>query len=95
MFNTLKKFDYTKMPIQAQAVLLIGAISVVMAVMQTVSSGKKNMQANSMVLMATLLAVALSTYNVRCLVRGSCNRWATTVAVLYVLTQGSALLAMK
>ena len=95
MFNTLKKFDYTKMPIQAQAVLLIGAISVVMAVMQTVSSGKKNMQANSMVLVATLLAVALSTYNVRCLVRGSCNRWATTVAVLYVLTQGSALLAMK
>ena len=95
MFNTLKKFDYTKMPIQAQAVLLIGAISVVMAAMQTVSSGKKNMQANSMVLMATLLAVALSTYNVRCLVRGSCNRWATTVAVLYVLTQGSALLAMK
>lgn len=95
MFKAIQKFDYTKMPLQAQAVLLIGAISVVMAAMQTASGGRKNMQANGMVLLATLLAVALSTYNVRCLVRGSCNRWATTVAVLYVLTQGTALLAMK
>lgn len=95
MFKAIQKFDYTKMPVQAQAVMLIGAISVVMALMQTVSAGRKNMQANAMVLLATLLAVALSTYNVRCLVRGSCHRWATVVAVLYVLTQGSALLAMK
>lgn len=95
MFKAIQKFDYTKMPVQAQAVMLIGAISIVMALMQTLSAGRKNMQANSMVLLATLLAVALSTYNVRCLVRGSCNRWATVVAVLYVLTQGSALLAMK
>lgn len=95
MFKAIQKFDYTKMPVQAQAVLLIGAISIVMALMQTFSAGRKNMQANSMVLLATVLAVALSTYNVRCLVRGSCNRWATVVAVLYVLTQGSALLAMK
>ena len=95
MFKAIQKFDYTKMPIQAQAVLLIGAISIVMALMQTLSAGRKNMQANAMVLLATFLAVALSTYNVRCLVRGSCNRWATVVAVLYVLTQGSALLAMK
>ncbi len=95
MFKAIQKFDYTKMPLQAQAVMLIGAISVVMALMQTVSANGKNMQANAMVLLATILAVALSTYNVRCLVRGSCNRWATVVAVLYVLTQGSALLAMK
>ena len=93
MFN-LRNFDYTKMPLQAQAVLLIGAVSIVMAVMQTLSN-KKNMQANAMVLLATVLAVTLSTYNVRCLVRGKCNRWATVVAVLYVLTQGTALLAMK
>jgi Co/Zn/Cd efflux system component len=90
----LRTFDYTKMPLQAQAVLLIGAISIVMAAMQTLSN-KKNMQANLMVLLATVLAVTLSTYNVRCLVRGNCNRWATVVAVLYVLTQGTALLAMK
>ena len=95
MLKALQKFDYTKMPLQAQAVLLIGAISIVMALLQTLSAKGKNMQANLMVLAATVLAVSLSTYNVRCLVRGNCNRWATVVAVLYVLSQGGALLSMK
>lgn len=95
MLAQMKKFDYTKLPIQAQAVLLIGSISVIMAVMQTAKSNGKALKANAMVLIASAAAVAISTYNVRCLIRGNCTNWATVVAVAYVLTQGGALLAMQ
>ena len=95
MLAQISKFDYSKMPLQAQAVLLIGGISVVMAIMQTAKSNGKALKANAMVLLASAAAVAISTYNVRCLIRGNCNNWATVVAVAYVLTQGGALLAMQ
>jgi len=95
MLSQIKSFNYAALPAQAQAVLIIGAISIVMAIMGTVGSSGKALKANAMVLLASAAAVAISTYNVRCLIRGNCNNWATVVAVAYVLTQGGALLAMQ
>jgi hypothetical protein len=91
--NMLSMNNARSLPIQAQAVLFIGAISVAYLVVQMLglrSGNKKNFSA--MVLGASVLAVVVSTYNINCLISGSCNKWATLLAVAYVLTQGSALL---
>ena len=71
------KFNYRTLPVQAQAVLLVGAISIAFLIMQML-----------------LLAVAVSTYNINCLISGNCRNWATLLAVAYVVTQGSALLSL-
>jgi len=90
----LTKFNWRALPVQAQAVLLVGIISIVFLIMQMVGmrGDKRNMSA--MVLSVSILAVVISTYNIRCLITGKCNNWATLLAVAYVISQGSALLAM-
>ena len=81
------------LPQQAQAVLLIGGLSVVYLMIQMLglrSGDKKNF--NAMVLGASVLAVAVSTYNINCLISGKCSSWASVLAVMYVITQGGVLL---
>lgn len=83
------------LPAQAQAVLLVGALSVAYLLVQMLglrSGDKKNFSA--MVLGASLLAVVVSTYNINCLISGKCTSWATILAVAYVVTQGSALMSV-
>ncbi len=88
------KFDYNKLPVQAQAVLLVGVISVVFLVMKMVGLRGDKQKFSATVLAVSLLAVTISTYNIRCLITGKCENWATLLAVAYVISQGSALLAM-
>lgn len=90
----LMKFDYRKLPVQAQAVLAVGVISIVFLVLQMAGVRGDKQKFSAMVLAASVIAVAISTYNIRCLIRGNCQNWATLLAVAYVLSQGSALLAM-
>ena len=87
-------FNYRTLPLQAQAVLLVGAISIAFLLLQMLGLEGKKQAFNSMVLGASVLAVAVSTYNIKCLVSGDCKNWATLLAVAYVVTQGSALLSL-
>ena len=88
------KFNYRTLPVQAQAVLLVGAISIAFLVMQMLGLRGEKQAFSVMVLGASLLAVAVSTYNINCLISGNCRNWATLLAVAYVVTQGSALLSL-
>ena len=90
----LTKFDYKKLPVQAQAVLMVGVISIAFLVMQMVGLKGDKKKFSAMVLAVSILAVAVSTYNIRCLITGKCENWATLLAVAYVISQGSALLSM-
>lgn len=90
----LMKFNYRTLPVQAQAVLLVGAISVAFLVMQMVGLKGDKQKFSAMVLAVSVLAVAISTYNIRCLITGKCENWATLLAMAYVISQGSALLSM-
>ena len=86
--------QFKSLPVQAQAVLAVGVISLVVLLAQMTGLKGDKKQFSTMVLAASLLAVLVSTYNIRCLISGNCNRWATLLAVAYVLTQGLALSAM-
>ena len=88
------KFNYRTLPVQAQAVLLVGAISIAFLLMQMLGLRGEKQAFSVMVLGASLLAVAVSTYNINCLISGNCRNWATLLAVAYVVTQGSALLSL-
>ncbi len=90
----MMKFNYRALPVQAQAVLLVGAISVAFLVLQMAGLKGDKQKFSAMVLAVSVLAVAISTYNIRCLISGKCENWATLLAVTYVISQGSALLAM-
>ena len=90
----LTKFNYRALPVQAQAVLIVGAISIAFLVMQMMGLKGDKQKFSAMVLAVSVLAVAVSTYNIRCLITGKCENWATLLAVAYVISQGSALLAM-
>ena len=83
------------LPPQAQAVLLVGAISVAYLLVQMLGlrSGDKK-KFSAMILGASVLAVVVSTYNINCLISGKCANWATILAVAYVVTQGSALMSV-
>lgn len=93
MMNMMK-FNWRSLPIQAQAVLLVGAISIVFLLMQMMGVRGEKQQFSAMVLAVSVLAVAISTYNINCLITGKCNAWATLLAVAYVISQGTALLSM-
>ena len=88
------KFNYRSLPVQAQAVLLVGAISIAYLLMQMFGLRGEKQAFSAMVLGASFLAVAVSTYNINCLISGNCRNWATLLAVAYVVTQGSALLSL-
>ena len=90
----MMKFNWRSLPIQAQAVLLVGAISIVFLLMQMMGVSGEKRQFSAMVLAVSVLAVAISTYNINCLITGKCNAWATLLAVAYVISQGTALLSM-
>ena len=90
----MMKFNYRALPVQAQAVLLVGAISVAFLVLQMAGLKGDKQKFSATVLAVSVLAVAISTYNIRCLISGKCENWATLLAVTYVISQGSALLAM-
>ena len=94
MMNNMMKFNWRSLPIQAQAVLLVGAISIVFLLMQMMGVRGEKLQFSGMVLAVSVLAVAISTYNINCLITGKCNAWATLLAVAYVISQGTALLSM-
>lgn len=95
MLDAIKNFDYKKLPVQAQAILLVGVVSVVAALVQALKGSAANRRANAMIVVSTVIAVALSSYNAKCLVDGKCNLYASVVAGMYVLTQGFALLSIK
>lgn len=82
------------LPAQAQAVLVVGLLSVAYVLVQMLGLRGEKRKLSVMVLAASVLAVVISTYNIRCLVTGKCFNWATLLAVAYVLTQGSALISM-
>ena len=88
------KFNWRTLPVQAQAVLLVGAISIAFLLMQMAGVRGEKRQFSAMVLGVSLLAVAISTYNINCLITGKCTSWATLLAVAYVISQGTALLSM-
>ena len=88
------KFNWRTLPVQAQAVLLVGAISIAFLLMQMAGVRGEKRQFSAMVLGVSLLAVAISTYNINCLISGKCTSWATLLAVAYVISQGTALLSM-
>ena len=88
------KFNWRTLPVQAQAVLLVGAISIAFLIMQMAGVRGEKRQFSAMVLGVSLLAVAISTYNINCLISGKCTSWATLLAVAYVISQGTALLSM-
>ena len=93
--NMLSMNNARSLPPQAQAVLLVGALSIGYLLVQMLglrSNDKKNFSA--MVMGASVLAVVISTYNINCLISGKCNNWATILAIAYVVTQGSALLSV-
>lgn len=90
----MPKFNYRTLPVQAQAVLFVGAISVLFLVMQMMGLRGEKQKFSAMVLLASVLAVGVSTYNIQCLITGGCRNWASLLALAYVLTQGSALVAM-
>ena len=92
----MPKFNYRSLPVQAQAVLLVGLISVLFLVLQMLGErAKKNDKVSSVVVMlASLIAVAVSTYNIQCLINGGCRNWATLLAIIYVITQSSAIVSM-
>ena len=92
--STMKNFDYSKLPVQAQAVLLVGAISVAFLVAKMAGLRGEKQKFSAMVLGVSVLAVTFSTYNIRCLITGKCENWATLMAVTYVISQGSALMQM-
>ena len=94
MMNNMMKFNWRSLPIQAQAVLLVGVISIVFLLMQMMGVSGEKRQFSAMVLAVSVLAVAISTYNINCLITGKCNAWATLLAVAYVISQGTALLSM-
>ena len=87
-------FNFRTLPLQAQAVLLVGAISIAFLVLQMLGVRGEKQAFNAMVLGASVLAVAVSTYNINCLISGNCRNWATLLAVAYVVTQGGALMSM-
>tara|TARA_R110000851_G_scaffold220786_1_gene373662 strand:+ start:297 stop:581 length:285 start_codon:yes stop_codon:yes gene_type:complete len=93
MMNVMK-FNWRTLPVQAQAVLLVGAISIAFLLMQMAGVRGEKRQFSAMVLGVSLLAVAISTYNINCLISGKCTSWATLLAVAYVISQGTALLSM-
>ena len=86
--------QFRALPVQAQAVLAVGLLSVTFLLVQMLGLRGEKRQLSVMVLAASLLAVAVSTYNIRCLITGKCVNWATLLAVAYVITQGSALVSM-
>ena len=90
----MMKFNWRSLPMQAQAVLLVGVISIVFLLMQMLGVRGEERQFSAMVLAVSVLAVAISTYNINCLISGKCNAWATLLAVAYVISQGTALLSM-
>lgn len=87
-------FNFRTLPLQAQAVLLVGAISVAFLVLQMLGVRGEKQAFHAMVLGSSVLAVAVSTYNINCLISGNCRNWATLLAVAYVVTQGGALMSM-
>lgn len=86
--------QFKALPLQAQAVLAVGLLSVIVLLAQMTGLRGDKRQFSVMVLGASLLAVAVSTYNIQCLISGQCRRWATLLAVAYVITQGLALCSM-
>lgn len=90
----MMKFNWRALPVQAQAVLLVGAISIVFLLMQMMGVRGENRQFSGMILAVSVLAVTISTYNINCLISGKCVSWATLLAVAYVISQGTALLSM-
>jgi hypothetical protein len=90
----LMKFNYRTLPVQAQAVLMVGVISIAFLALQMAGLKGDKQKFSAMVLAISALAVVISTYNIRCLITGKCENWATLLAVAYVISQGSALLAM-
>jgi len=90
----MMNFNFRTLPLQAQAVLLVGAISIAFLVLQMLGVRGEKQAFNAMVLGASVLAVAVSTYNINCLISGNCRNWATLLAVAYVVTQGGALMSM-
>lgn len=91
MMMDITKFDPKKMPIQAQVVLAVGIGS--MLVMASQSFMEKGPKLDIAAVIGALIGVAIATYNVRCLVRGNCNRWASIVAISYVLAMALSLMA--
>jgi predicted membrane protein len=84
-----KKLMIRRLPVQAQAVLLAGAILIAFIVLQMLRSEKQAFNAgNALVLGAFVLSIAVSTYNIDCLISGNCRNWATFHAVAYVVSQG-------
>ena len=90
----LTKFNYRSLPVQAQAVMLVGAISIAFLIFQMAGVKGDKRKFSAMVLAVSALAVVISTYNIRCLITGKCENWATLLALAYVISQGSALLSM-
>ena len=90
----MMKFNWRSLPVQAQAVLLVGVISVLFLIMQMAGVRGEKQKFSGMILGVSVLAVAISTYNINCLISGKCENWATLLAVAYVISQGSALLSM-
>ncbi len=91
----MMKFNWRSLPMQAQAVLLVGAISVVYLMLQMAGVRGEKQNFSAVILGVSVLAVAISTYNINCLITGKCENWATLLAVAYVFSQGTALLSMK
>lgn len=91
----MMKFNWRSLPMQAQAVLLVGAISVVYLMLQMAGVRGDKQKFSTVLLGVSMLAVAISTYNINCLITGKCENWATLLAVAYVFSQGTALLSMK
>lgn len=91
----MMKFNWRSLPMQAQAVLLVGAISIVYLMLQMAGVRGEKQNFSAVILGVSVLAVAISTYNINCLITGKCENWATLLAVAYVFSQGTALLSMK
>ena len=77
-----------KMPIQAQVVFLSGIAFMAFMLVRDRTSVK-----DVPLVLASIIALVLGTYNVRCLVSGSCNNWATLVAASYVASMAMTILA--
>lgn len=77
-----------KMPVQAQVVLLSGIAFMAFMLVRDRAAAK-----DLPLVLASIIGLVLGTYNVRCLVTGNCNNWASLVAASYVASMAMTMLA--
>ena len=78
---------FMKLPIQSQAIIVVGSIAVLERTWKTYTAKDPKIQGIHVgALISSLLFVILAAYNANCLLTGGCNMWANVVAFLYVCT---------